>query len=67
VQTRQPPEWGEQPEPHGEVVTVRDGRVVEMVVYSTVDEALSAGASRPADGKGGRDEGRAAPGTAGVG
>ncbi len=43
VQTRQPPEWGEQPEPHGEVVTVRDGRVVEMVVYPTVDEALSAG------------------------
>jgi ketosteroid isomerase-like protein len=42
LQTHQPPEWGEQPEPHGEVVTVRDGRVVEMVVYPTVHEALAA-------------------------
>jgi hypothetical protein len=37
-----PPEWGERREPHGEVVTVRDGKVVEMVVYPTVDEALAA-------------------------
>ena len=43
VQTNHPPEWGEQPEPHGEVVSLRDGRVVEMVVYPTVDEALAAG------------------------
>ena len=43
VQTQQPPEWGEQPEPHGEIVTVREGKVVETVVYATVDEALAAG------------------------
>ena len=43
VQTNHPPEWGEQPEPHGEVVTLRDGKVVEMVVYPRVDEALAAG------------------------
>lgn len=33
---------GEARGPHGEIVTVRDGRVVEMVVYPTVDEALAA-------------------------
>jgi ketosteroid isomerase-like protein len=44
LQTHQPPEWGDQPPPHGEVVTVRDGKVVEMVVYPTVDEALAAAA-----------------------
>jgi len=42
VQTRQPPEWGEHSEPHGEVVTVHDGKVTEIVVYPTVDEALTA-------------------------
>jgi ketosteroid isomerase-like protein len=42
LQTHTPPEWGEQPEPHGELVTVRDGKVTEMVVYPTVDEALVA-------------------------
>jgi ketosteroid isomerase-like protein len=42
LQTHTPPEWGDQPEPHGEVVTVRDGKVIEMVVYPTVDEALRA-------------------------
>jgi ketosteroid isomerase-like protein len=42
VQTHRPPEWGERPEPHGEVVTVRDGKVVEMVVYPTVGDALTA-------------------------
>lgn len=40
--THQPPEWGEQPDPHGEVVTVRDGKVVEMLVYPTVEAALAA-------------------------
>lgn len=40
IQTRVPPEWGEQPPPHGEVVSVRDGKIVEMVVYPTVDEAI---------------------------
>ena len=42
LQTHQPHTWGEQPGPHGEVVTVRDGKVVEIVVYPTVDEALAA-------------------------
>jgi ketosteroid isomerase-like protein len=28
--------------PHGEVVTVRDGKVTEMVVYPTVQDALTA-------------------------
>jgi len=42
LQTHTPPEWGDQPEPHGEVVTVRDGKVIEMVVYPTVDKALLA-------------------------
>ena len=41
VQTHHPPDWGEQPEPHGEVVTVRRGKVVEMVIYATM-EALAA-------------------------
>jgi ketosteroid isomerase-like protein len=42
IQTHVPPDWGDQPPPHGEVVTVRDGKVVEMVVYATVEEALHA-------------------------
>jgi ketosteroid isomerase-like protein len=42
VQTHVPAEWGEEPPPHGEVVTVRDGKIVEMIVYPTVDEALLA-------------------------
>ena len=42
LQTHTPPEWGDQPEPHGELVTVRDGKVTAMVVYPTVDEALVA-------------------------
>jgi ketosteroid isomerase-like protein len=42
VQTHHPPEWGEQPDPHGEVVTVREGKVVEMLVYPTVEAALFA-------------------------
>ena len=42
LQTRLPPEGGEQPEPHGELVCVRDGKVVEMLVYPTVGEALAA-------------------------
>jgi ketosteroid isomerase-like protein len=42
IQTHVPRDWGEQPPPHGEVVTVRDGKIVEMVVYPTADEALQA-------------------------
>jgi ketosteroid isomerase-like protein len=36
-----PADWGERG-PHGEVVTVRDGKVSEMVVYPTVEDALTA-------------------------
>ena len=40
---QQPPEWGgESPEPHGEIITLRNGRVSEMVVYPTVQAALEA-------------------------
>ena len=35
-----PADWGERG-PHGEVVTVRDGKVIEMVVYPTVEDALT--------------------------
>jgi ketosteroid isomerase-like protein len=42
IQTHIPPDWGEQPPPHGEVVTIRHGKIVEMVVYPTVEEALQA-------------------------
>ena len=42
VHTHAPPEWERSPDPHGEVVTVRDGKVVEMVIYATVAEALAA-------------------------
>ena len=42
VQPRHPDEWGDQPGPHGEIVTVRDGRIAEMVVYPDVDSALAA-------------------------
>ena len=52
LQTHQPPEWGERPEPHGEVVSVRNGRVVEMVVYPNVDEALAAAGLQPAPDRG---------------
>jgi ketosteroid isomerase-like protein len=42
VHTHAPPEWGEREEPHGELATVRDGKVVEIVVYPNVDEAVAA-------------------------
>jgi hypothetical protein len=43
IRSHVPPEWERRPEPHGELITVRDGKVTEMVVYPTVDEALAAG------------------------
>ena len=46
VQTRHPAEWGSEPAPHGEVVTVHDGKVVEMVVHPDVDGALAAAGLR---------------------
>ena len=42
VQLHHPPEWGDQPDPHGEVVTVRDGEIAEIIVYATVTDALRA-------------------------
>ena len=36
-----PADWGERLR-HGEVVTVRDGKVTEMVAYPTVEDALTA-------------------------
>lgn len=42
VRVRQPAAWDEPPEPHGEVVSVRDGKVVEMIVHPTIGEALVA-------------------------
>jgi ketosteroid isomerase-like protein len=42
MHTHAPPEWNRSPEPHGEVVTVRDGKVTEMVIYPSVGEALAA-------------------------
>jgi hypothetical protein len=42
VQNHAPPEWGQSDAPHGELATVRDGKVVEIVVYPTVDEAIAA-------------------------
>ena len=35
VQLRHPPEWGDDPEPHGEVVTVRDGEIAEIACTRT--------------------------------
>jgi ketosteroid isomerase-like protein len=42
IHTHAPPEWERSPDPHGEIVTVRDGKVVEMVIYATVADALAA-------------------------
>jgi len=42
VHTHAPAEWERSPDPHGELVTVRDGKIVEMLVYPTVQEALAA-------------------------
>ena len=42
VQVHQPLEWGGQPEPHGEVVTVRDGEIAQIISYASVTDALRA-------------------------
>lgn len=50
IRAHVPAEWEPRPEPHGELITVRDGKITEMVVYGTVDEALAAARlSTPAD------------------
>ncbi len=36
----------EAPEPHGEIISFRDGLITEMVVYPTAEEALAAGGER---------------------
>ena len=46
IHTHVPPDWDPTPEPHGELVTVRDGKVTEMVVYPTVEDALAAGSDQ---------------------
>ena len=47
IHTHAPPEWNRSPDPHGEVVTVRDGKVTEMVVHATVEDALAAASGGP--------------------
>ena len=42
IHTHAPSDWERSPEPHGEVVTIRDGKVTEMVVYPTVEDACTA-------------------------
>jgi ketosteroid isomerase-like protein len=46
IHTHAPPEWERSPDPHGELVTIRGGKVVEMVVYATVEDALAAAGLR---------------------
>jgi ketosteroid isomerase-like protein len=41
----------ELPSPHGQILTFRDGKIAEMVVYPTAEEAL--GAARASDGAAG--------------
>jgi hypothetical protein len=39
----QPPPSGPEPEPlHAQITTFRDGKVIEMVGYPTVEDALAA-------------------------
>ena len=42
IHTHAPPEWERSPDPHGEIITIRDGKVTEMVIYATVEDALAA-------------------------
>jgi len=50
VHTHAPPDRERGAEPHGELVTVRSGKVTEMVVYATVEDALAAAGVGPASG-----------------
>jgi 1-acyl-sn-glycerol-3-phosphate acyltransferase len=47
IHTHAPPQWERSPDPHGEIVTVRDGKITEMVIYPTVDDALAAAGVGP--------------------
>ena len=51
VQMHHGAEPNDRPPPHGELITVRDGRITEMLSYPTVEDAVTAPASR-APGKG---------------
>jgi ketosteroid isomerase-like protein len=42
IHTHAPAEWNYGSEPHGELVTVRGGKIAEMVIYPTVKDALAA-------------------------
>ncbi len=42
IQAHVPAERELRPEPHGELITVRDGKITEIVVYGSVNEALAA-------------------------
>jgi hypothetical protein len=33
---------GERPSPHGQILTLRDGKIAEMVVYPTAEAAVGA-------------------------
>lgn len=50
VRTDQPSEWGEQPEPHGELVTVVDGRITEIIVFPTIHDAVGDAGGEPLSG-----------------
>jgi ketosteroid isomerase-like protein len=45
LQRHRPEDRGPAPRPHGELVTVRDGKVTEMLVYETVQDAEAAAAT----------------------
>ncbi len=47
VQTHAPPEWPQETELHGELVTVRNGLITEILVHPTVEEALVAAGLGP--------------------
>lgn len=47
VQEHPPPEWEQEPTAHGELITIRDGKITEMAVYPTVDDALAAAGLGP--------------------
>jgi ketosteroid isomerase-like protein len=40
---------GELPPPHGQILTLRDGKITEMVVYPTAEEATGAAGARVSD------------------
>jgi ketosteroid isomerase-like protein len=42
IHTHAPAEWHYGSAPHGELVTIRDGKIAEMVIYPTVEDALAA-------------------------